>query len=542
MPASPVVIVGGGPVGLTTSLLLSRLGVSSILLERRVGTNPLPRARGMNCRTSEIWRVLGLSDVMRDISLPAEWTRSILYLTRLAGEEIGRMDSTSMWREATAVYSPAPFLCSSQDRIDALLEAEAGAQPSADVRFGQEVVGVRQYGDRVSVEALDVRTGRRSEIEAEWVIAADGANSFVRTHLGVALIGQRSNRWYLNVHFRADLSRYTAGDRKGTLLWTLDSEHEAVFQPLDGVTDWGCGVNFDISQVDPSAFDEHRVMALIKDMIDEPAPDIDIDVIAFRPWFVSSTVAQHYRVGQVIFTGDAVHQIPPFGGQGMNTGIADAHNLAWKLAGVIMGGAEQSLLDSYEQERREVAERICAFGRRNVGHVTDIRAGQSDRHVQVAKEYGNWAGIDVGAHYNSGALLPDGTPLPATEDSVVSYEPHARPGWRLPHRWLLMSRGGRRSTIDLFFDHFVLLTGPEGVGWDEAAGVEVLREGRDFAVEADPPLHEFLAVEADGALLVRPDGHVAARWTGSPENAADTVRAALTTIGIRVPASAGAGA
>jgi 2-polyprenyl-6-methoxyphenol hydroxylase-like FAD-dependent oxidoreductase len=483
---------------------------------------------------------------MAEISLPEEWTRAMVYLTRLAGTEIGRMDSESMWREATAHYSPAPFLSSSQDRIEPVLRRAAAAETEAGIHFGHEVTAITQDADGVTIDVLSEESSSTYALRADWVIAADGASSFVRRQLGVPLEGQQSNRWYLNVHFHADLSRYTQGDRKGALLWVLDAEKEGVFQPLDGKQDWGCGVYFDADQVDPSEFDDARVLDLVRDMIDDPAPDIDIELIGFRPWFVSATVAQRYRSGRVFLAGDAAHQIPPFGGQGMNTGIQDCHNLAWKLAAVMQGRADETLLDTYDVERRQIAQRICSFGRRNVGHVSDIRSSQSERRVKVSREYGNWAGIDVGMHYNEGAIVEDGTAVPALDGSVTEYEPCARPGWRLPHRWLHRSGGERISTIDLSLLSFTLLTGPEGAAWEVAAadagtgGDWVhLREGRDFSVESGPPLYEFFEIESDGAVLVRPDGHVAARWATTPDNADNAIAAVIGALALRPAVTAG---
>jgi 2-polyprenyl-6-methoxyphenol hydroxylase-like FAD-dependent oxidoreductase len=518
MRRTNVLICGGGPVGLTASILLSDLGIANVVVEKRPDTSQFPRARGMNCRTVEIWRAACLVEQFEAISLSPEWTDHIVYLTTLAGPEIGRMPSESMSREATARFSPAPFLASSQNRIDAVLRAAAEQRPQADVRFRHELTSFTDDGD--SVTAVIAGPDGQYELDADWLIAADGANSPVRAQAGIELQGLRTHRWYLSSHFTADLSRFTAG-RRGALLWTLEPGLEGVFQPLDGDRDWSCGVLFDADVEPPQGFTAHRVIELIRRMIGAPGADVDIELLSFRPWYVAATVASRLRAGRVVLAGDAAHQIPPYGGIGMNTGVQDAHALAWRLAALVLGWGADGLLDSYDVERREVAARVCEFAKANMRHIAGIRALRSVDRVRASREYGNWNGLDLGVHYERGALIPDGTPRPPVANEVTEYRPSARPGERAPHHWLRDRDGIRLSTLDLFGHDFVLLTAGRGDAW-RAAALEVagrravplrtvdIAPGGALAAD-DGEFASAYGIAEDGAVLVRPDGHVAFR-------------------------------
>jgi hypothetical protein len=264
-------------------------------------------------------------------------------------------------------------------------------------------------------------------------------------------------------------------------------------------------------------------------MVGAPEP-VDIELLSFRPWSVAATVATKLRAGRVVLAGDAAHQIPPYGGIGMNTGVQDVQGLVWRLAAAVKGWGSDELLDSYNSERREVAGRVCEFAKANMAHVAGISSLLSADRVQESKEYGNWNGLDLGVHYEQGALVPDGTSRPLINE-VTDYMPSARPGGRAPHRWLRNSQGDRLSTIDLFGQEFVLFTAGSGDAWHAAAaeiterrGVPVravdVAPGAEFTVEAGD-FAEAFGIGEDGAVLVRPDGHVAFR---APSAEVDPVR------------------
>jgi len=489
------------------------------------------------CRTSEIWTQLGLIPALRERSLPEEWTRYIIYTHGLSGEEIGRMESTSQIAEYTAAYSPAPFLCSTQDRMDDVLNAAAQRQVNAQVLFGHEVIGVEDTGGGVRIQVRQ-HSGETYTMDADWFVAADGANSPTRRMLGIEMPGIRTQRWYLNAHFRADLSRWTDPDRRGTLIWALDTAIEGVLQPLDGRTEWGGGSLFDAEVDPPSSFTAERVREMIRTMIGPGGEDTEIDLIGFWPWFVSATVARRFRQGRVLLAGDAAHQVPPFGGIGMNTGVQDAHNLVWKLAAVINGWAGDALLDSYELERHEIAERAAHYGMTNAKHVRDVRELPAAERVAALRQYGNWSGLDVGVHYTRGAFLPDGSPPPKHEVSIDEYHPSARPGARAPHLWV-RTPNGRASTIELFQDVFTVVAGASGDAWTKAARklnetgpapVRGYTYGIDLRADIDQSEDQFgqlYGIDAGGAVLVRPDGHVAFRSRGAVSDPAAVLADAL---------------
>lgn len=531
----PVVISGAGPVGLTLSLLLSDAGIPNMVLEKRPSTSPLPRARGVFCRTSEIWRQLGLVEEMERLSLSDDWTRVFLYTTALDGEEIGRTVATTMDRAINARRSPGPFLCLSQERIDAALHAATEDRDRSDVRFLHEVVHVYDDGDRVVVD-VDGPEGERRQFMADWFVGADGGRSPTREWLGIELEGVVTNRWYLNVHFRADLRHLTPRERRGALIWVIGDETEGVLQPLDGEFDWSCGINFDATVDPPEGFDDGRVLSLVRSLVGRSSKDIDIELLGYRPWTVSSQYAQAMRRRRVFLAGDAAHLVPPFGGIGMNTGIQDAHALAWRLVATIEGWAGSQVLDSYEPERLEVAQRVCRYGLANLEHVRRIRALPTAERVAEARQYGNWAGVDVGVHYRQGAFVPDGSRLPAHADSIIDFEPSARPGFRAPHVWLDVD-GQRQSTVDLFHGRITLLAGPDGAAWAtaldkvhlEGAPVQAVVLDIDASVVEGDLLADY-ELERGGAVLVRPDGHVAFRARGPVDAPVIALQEALDTV------------
>ena len=541
----PVVIAGAGPAGLTMSLLLSRKGIRHLVLEKRERIGTLPRARGINVRSVEILTQLGLGDDLAQDALVPPWTDSFLYTETLAGPIIGRMPGL-MAPGAAAPWSPCAYRVAAQDRLDPMLHEHARRQGNADVRLGHEVTGFDQDASGIAVQV------RRSDdaaycVQARYLIAADGGGSPLRALAGIAQAGQPNLRSFVNVHLHADLSRFTAG-REATLIWTLAPGVEGLFQPLDGQRKWAVQIQFDPSTDTVEAWTRERIVERLRAMIGSAhAHEVGFEILNVYAYTLSVMLAQRLRSGRVLLAGDAAHKIPPYGGFGLNTGIQSAHNLAWKLAAVLRGQAGEALLDSYETERLEVARRNCAFGRTNAGYVEQmmgaLRAAGSLEARQEAfrrsRQYGNWMGLDLGAHYEGpGAFVPDEAPVPAVDDPVIDYVAHGKPGWRAPHFWL--KQGGlRRSVIELFDAEFVLLAGEQGQAWVDAAGladlparIEAHRVGSDGGLVPEDGVDfcTLYGIAADGAVLVRPDGHVAFRSPSTVSDPADALSAAMKAV------------
>lgn len=532
---TPVLIVGAGPVGLSASVMLSRHGIDHVLCERSPSTTDHPRARSINIRTLEIFRQWGIEDDLRAVSLPPEWSREMIYTTTLSGPEHGRTRTGAMAIQPGDGPTPTGYLLSSQDRIEPILHDCAASYSTADLRFGTEFLAYESRNGGIRAALRDTRSGDSYDIDADYLIGADGVGSTVRKALGVRLVGESGLSYSINTYFRADLGRWIEG-RPASLYWISGTERAGVLQPLDGKDRWLCQIGFGGSALDRdgkaeawTAADSARWVGLaVGD------PEVKVEVLKILPWTMSATVAEKFRDGPVFLVGDAVHQLPPTGGFGMNSGVQDAHNLCWKLAAVMKGWASPRLLDSYESERRPVAQFNTARSLANFHAVQKVTraalSGDAAAAVRQAHFYGNWLGMELGFHYEDGAVIPDGTPPPEVADVVQDYVPTARPGHRAPHV-VLQDKAGRCSILDLFEKEMVLLTGPEGGPWIEAARevagdiplkTWTIGEGDDFT-DPDGDWRATYGIAADGAVLVRPDGHVAWRSAGM----ADAPRRAL---------------
>jgi hypothetical protein len=341
------------------------------------------------------------------------------------------------------------------------------------------------------------------------------------------------------IHCEANLRRLVE-DRPAVLYFVSDPAARGVFIAHDIDSTWVFMHQWDPERESADDYSEERCAAIVRRALGAPAADFAIRTLA--TWHMSVQVAERYRAGRALLVGDAAHRFPPTGGLGLNTGVQDAHNLAWKLAAVEAGWAPPALLESYESERRPVAQANADVSARNAGKLLEVvqalgPAGEGDRGAVRAAianqaEHFDMLGLQLGFQYESGALVPDGTARPAAANPVREFVPCGRPGARAPHAWTQRD-GARVSTLDLLPpDRFTLIAGRAGGAWIEAAAaiatprLHCLAIGRDVA-DPDGAWSARLGIESEGALLVRPDQHVAWRSARAVANPGDALRSAL---------------
>ncbi|MFP4357160.1 MAG: FAD-dependent monooxygenase [Puniceicoccaceae bacterium] len=535
-----VAIIGGGPCGLLSSLLLARQGIRNVVFEKHPDISFHPKAMGVTRRTAEIYRQLGILDRMREKDLPSGIHAVQIWLRSFAGEEFGR----SPLVEVDESLTPCGRIHCPQPHTEAVLKEAVEREEFSEIRFHTRVESLEDSGDGVTVSFRDPTSGDIRTLRAQWAVAADGAASPIREKLGIETRGPGDRGHFLNVYFRADYGKHLKG-RESVLYSLLDDESYEFFVAVNGRDEW---LMHHFLQAGESAADYSP--AMFQDIIRGVSglPDVPVEVISVSPWVMSPKVATRWRAGRIFLTGDAAARLSPAGGLGMNTGLQSAFNLAWKLALVLKGQAAESLLDTYERERLGVVKFIFENAEGNADEVFQIVGAAMTGHWDVAKEKirhsrrgGSGAGVDLGPAYGEGgALVPDDTDPPSPPDPVNDYVPTARPGHRAPH---LAIRGGNgeTSTLDLFGKDFVLLCGPDGGfrreafttgagGPAKAPRPGVVVAGESFRTDMEAFL-DLYGISADGAVLVRPDGYVAARWPdGKAGHEDDGVEKALADI------------
>jgi putative polyketide hydroxylase len=536
----PVLISGGGPVGLAASLLLSQHGVRSLLVERHPGTALTPKARGINARTMEVFRQCGIDAAVRAAGLAEGGTGLIVWTETLTGREIERRVPGRAIAKNMAVTPVKNCLCA-QDDLEPVIRRYAEAAGLGELRFNTEMTSFAQRGDSVGGVLTDRKTGEETPFTARYLIAAEGAQSRVRRALGVRMVGEEKVYDSVNILFKADLTEWVK-DRPAALYFVEQEDLRATFLTINGRDRWGFLIHSSSKfGWKPEDFTPEFCASLIRRGIG--ISDIPVTVLDVGPWEASAIVADRYRVGNVFLSGDAAHEMPPTGGFGLNTGVQDVHNLAWKIAAVLRGNADDALLDSYHDERQPLAEittRNALANAMSMGR-TERQSGVLPRREFLAEQ-----GLIFGVNYESIAVVPDGTPPAAIDDPVTEYLPSARPGSRAPHVWL--KRGNEQiSTVDLMGPHFLLLAGAEGAAWQRAAQAagpswpllisHVIGSDGEIS-DGDGKWQLAYGIEADGAVLIRPDGYVAWRSRSGVSNPQAALRAAFDSLLGRVAAMA----
>ncbi|MFJ9417936.1 FAD-dependent monooxygenase [Streptomyces sp. NPDC101227] len=509
-----VLIVGGGPVGLTARALLERWGVRVLLVEKHRQLSPFPRSRLVNVRSMEIFRQLGVAERIASSAFAPEYGR-IRFRDTLYDRDFATAAMVGV--NAPVPESPALGVVTSQDRLEPALLAAAEAQ----MRFGAELIDLAEEAGGVVARLVDHHHGDEIQVRARYVLAADGANSTVRHLLGIDTTGPGALGGVTTVVFDADLHRWCARRPAGVYFTAHGS-----FLPLYPEGGWAW---FAPTPEDPARADWPGLVSRALG----PAAEVRVEVLRVQHWVMNAFAAERFRRGRILLAGDAAHAIPIIGGMGMNVGIADAHNLCWKLAGVIRGWAGPSLLETYETERQPVAHQTLRQAVANTQlllQVQNRRLNQLQRGEAAAdrielpwsERYFAQLGLVLGVAYRSDAVLADGDTPPEPPAGGTDYVPTAEPGHRMPHLWLRPDN----STLDTVGERFTLLT-PDPARWERQAFAATRWP---LGIEALPREHiGFCGLRLHGALLIRPDGHIGARWRDHPPSDA-SLRRALTTI------------
>jgi putative polyketide hydroxylase len=524
---TPVLIAGGGITGLSTALFLAHHGVSALLVERHPDLLIHPRARGFTPRTMELYRQVGLESAIHTHSYASgegfDWVA--IQADTVAGPDWVRATEPPE-DDASSDASPSSFAAIDQDKLEILVRARA-EESGADIRFSTELISFEQDDDGITAQLKDRRSGAESTVRARYLVGADGFSSPVRKQLGVGTDGPGPFFQTLTAMVDADL-RPALGGRRLNIAYLQQPRPGTIIMAHDEAgLHWVFGTGYAPERGESlQDYPDGRIVELVRAAVGMPdlavtlrpqIPGTDLKVLGFP---IGAYVAAHYRVGRAFLVGDAAHIVPPTGGLGANTGIQDAHNLAWKLAAVLAGRAGDGLLDSYHAERHAVG--LLTMQQALARWQARIGVGSTGNGAAALVDYGS---LTFGYRYRSAAVLDA-----ADGATVKPSELAGQPGTRAPH--LELGVGGRASsTLDLFGKEWVLLAG-EGANWSAdtqaiARRLDVPLRAYRFGVDLDAPaVAQRYRIAADGAVLVRPDGFVAWRiQNGEPQPAAAFERA-----------------
>lgn len=526
-----VLVAGGGPCGLMLANELGRRGIRTLLVDAKTSTAFNPQANATQARTMEHFRRLGLAGEIRAQGLPADHPTDIAYFTRYTGYELARLtlptaaEAVRNVRGMGGSWSAAELPHRvSQKFVEATLRRHAEDFSTNDVRYGWRLLSLEDQGSQVRAEVRPVAGGATQRVWAKYLVGADGPRSIVRDTLGIPWGGQSGVRrdfmggLMFAVYLRAPRFYDVFPHARAWMCVSVNHQRRAFLCSVDGRSEFAfhAAVHPDEDAQAWTQVDARRVFAQALGC------EIPIEILSFGTWTAGhSLVAQSFQRGRVFVAGDAAHLFTPTGGLGYNTAVEDAVNLGWKLASVLRGTSRPQLLDSYEVERRPLAERNSAYARRfadsvglyvarealeHAGPEGDAARAAAAKHLNahVRLEF-NIPGVTFGGRYDgSPVIVGDGTAPPPDQANV--YLPTACPGGRPPHAWLADSR----SLFDTFGPEWTLLV----LDASDAAPFE--RAAQQLNVELKVARHalpELRALYEAALVLIRPDQIVA--WRGN---------------------------
>ncbi len=531
---APVLIVGGGPVGLALAGDLGWRGISCLLIEQSDGSIYQPRMDLVGVRTMEFCRRWGLVPAVEASPYPRDYAQDNVYLTSLVGYELGRERFPGIGQAPPPPQSPQRRERCPQNMFDPILRDFAASQKSVTLRYRTRLASFTQDADLVTAVVENLESGADEKITARYIVGCDGARSLTRETLGIRMLGNPVLTYTTNVIFRCPhlLSLHDKGRAYRHIFIGPEGTWSTIVA-INGRDQWRFSL---IGGSEQREYSIPEIEAAIRRAVGR---DFDFEILSVLPWVRRELVAETYHNSRGFIAGDAAHAMSPTGGFGMNTGIGDAVDLSWKLAATIAGWAGAGLLDSYSVERQPVGARNVMEASGNLRRMLDVprhadllddtpeaaakREKLGRAFTETMRREWHTLGIHLGYCYEGSPICwPDGSAMPP--DSPNAYVQTARPGHRAPHGWL----ADGRSTLDLFGRGFTLL-GFDADAKQAAPLLEAARQRRvpiAFATIAEP---QIAAVYERKFVLVRPDGHVAWRDDRMPEDplrVTDVVRGA----------------
>ncbi|HXQ50332.1 MAG TPA: FAD-dependent monooxygenase [Stellaceae bacterium] len=538
--SAPVGIVGGGPVGMMLALFLERHGVGAVLFNTEDHSRWHPKGSTHNSRSMEHYRRLGFSTEVRKLGLPPDHPTDVAYFTRYTGWEMARIAlPTESQRMAAVAASPAtdqvpePIHRANQMYVEKFL-FDRVAVAFLTRRYGWRVSDMRQDADGVNVAAERVGDGAREDWRFQYLVGCDGGQSVIRRTLGIRysgfdtleqeFMGGRMIATYLRLPTL--LAEVIGRGRRAWQYVSITPGRRMVLVSLDGKEEFLLFTRAPDPNVAP---DDDAIRAHVRRAV---GADLPVEVLGHNPWTAGAAlVAERFGQGRVLLAGDAVHLFTPTGGFGMNTGIDDAANLAWKLAATVQGWGGPHLLGTYEPERRPIAVRNTTAAR-----TLAITAGEmpvaatidddSDAGAAARRRFGEFIasrlgeefasiGVQLGARYDGSRIVAEDGAPPAADPIV--YRPSSVPGGRAPHVWLGRGRGIGDSLFDQLGRGFTLLCLGARPPDTRALAGAAARRGIDLAVLHRADAAARALYERDVALI-RPDQHVAWRGNALPDD------------------------
>jgi len=513
-----VLIVGAGPVGLATAIELGQRGIPCRVVERNDRVGYAARAKTTNVRTREHLRRWGIADRLRAASpLGLDHPSNVVFVTRLAGHELARFENAFYCAPGRNPLYSEHAQWVPQYTLEEVLRSYAQTLPGVEFQFSCELKGFVQDGQCVVATLLDRKTGVESTLRTDYLVGADGARSSVREAIGARLLGEYGLSHNHNIVFRAPGLAKAHRHGPAIMYWQVNADSASLIGPMDSGDTW-----FFM----PTKLPEGMTLADMDAagrIARATGIDLPYEILSADQWVASRLIADRYRDRRVFVAGDACHLHPPFGGYGMNMGVADGVDLGWKLAAVLQGWGGEALLESYEAERRPVHEWVldeAVANHSTLGNQLNVDGldadteagarlrGEVGKRIQSAKmrEFAT-LGVVLGYRYDdSPVIVRDGSRAPAPD--FVNYVPSSRPGHLAPHAWL----HDGSSLYDHFGGGFTLVASADAPEADLArATQDAASAGIPFkAIRPSEP--GIASLYPSRFTLVRPDQHIA--WRG----------------------------